>query len=62
MTEDDAPLPLMARLIVAADRGDYARAARAQELLRQLGWHVSRVQEQRQTAAPRNRRKREASE
>jgi hypothetical protein len=40
---DDLPFPHMARLIIAAQEGDYARAARAQERLRELGWYVSRI-------------------
>jgi hypothetical protein len=42
MPTDDRPFPLVATVILAAEEGDYARAARAQERLRELGWHFSR--------------------
>jgi hypothetical protein len=38
----DLPFPLLATVILAAQEGDFARAARAQERLRDLGWYVSR--------------------
>ncbi len=42
MERDDRPFPLVAAVILAAEEGDFARAARAQERLRELGWYFSR--------------------
>jgi hypothetical protein len=43
MPTDDRPFPLLAAVILGAQEGDFARAARAQERLRELGWYISRV-------------------
>jgi hypothetical protein len=59
MTEDDAPLPLMARVLVAVDRGDYERAAQAQARLRELGWNLAPVPNDPPRAPRRSQRGRE---
>jgi hypothetical protein len=59
MSEDDAPLPLMARVIVAVDRGDYQRAAQAQARLRELGWNLTPVPKDPPPVPRRNQRGRE---
>lgn len=40
---DDSAIGWFGLMLVAAGRGDYARAAHAQEQLAQLGWAVSRT-------------------
>ena len=52
-TAEDIPVEVRARveataLFAALQTGDYASAARAQERLRSLGWHVTREPSPRQ--------------